>query len=181
MTTTARHAGRPPQATALIVTLRMDAQAAAQFTALRRAHFPAERNWLSAHVTLFHALPVDSVDGVLADVADLAASTTVFPMRVDRLLFLGRGVAYGLSSPDGLRVRASLASRWDAVLGRQDRAWQGRLHVTVQNKVEPSTARALHDALMQRFVAQTVEACGLDVWYYVGGPWEAAGSVDFQR
>src|SRR6476469_7699644 len=41
----------------LIVTLLLDDAAQQRFDALRTAHFPAERNHLAAHVTLFHALP----------------------------------------------------------------------------------------------------------------------------
>lgn len=169
----------PSEATALVVTLRMEATAAAVFTRLRQAHFPPQRNWLAAHVTLFHALPVASLDAVLADVAEAAGATAAFSMRVDRVLFLGRGVAYALASPEGARLRTTLASRWDALLGRQDRAGPGRLHVTVQNKVEPAAARALHEQLTREFVPRDIGASGLDVWYYVGGPWRPAGSFLF--
>ena len=41
----------------LIVTLLVDDDAQQHFDALRSEHFPAERNYLRAHVTLFHALP----------------------------------------------------------------------------------------------------------------------------
>lgn len=165
--------------TALIVTLQMEAEAAARFTELRRIHFPPDRNWLAAHVTLFHALPVVSLEEVLAGAAERAAATAPFRMRVDRVLFLGRGVAYGLSSARGAQLREALARRWDALLGRQDRAWHGRLHVTVQNKVEPATARALHARLEHEFVPEEVAATGLAVWYYVGGPWRPAATFAF--
>ncbi len=165
--------------TSLIVTLRMEASAAARFTALRQAHFPPERNWLAAHITLFHALPVASIDRVLTDVADLASTTESFAMRVDRLLFLGRGVAYGLAAPHALNLRTRLADRWAPLLGRQDRAGPGRLHITVQNKVAPATARALHDHLERTFAPEEVEATGLEVWYYLGGPWQLASAFDF--
>ncbi len=166
-------------ASALIVTLQMDPAAAERFTALRRAHFPPARNWLEAHVTLFHALPVASLDTVLADAADLAARTGAFALQVDGLLFLGAGVAYLLSSPTATDVRRTLAGRWDALLGRQDRRWHGRLHVTVQNKVAPTTARALQAALEQDFVPHAVGATGLQVWYYEGGPWRHAATFAF--
>ena len=45
-------AGRP-----LIVTAELPDDVLAWADGLRRAHFPPERNWLVAHVTLFHALP----------------------------------------------------------------------------------------------------------------------------
>lgn len=159
----------------------MDAAAAARFTALRQAHFPANRNWLTAHITLFHALPVTSIANVLADVADVAGTTDVFGMRIDRVLFLGGGVAYAISSPQGLKLRRTLADGWGPLLGRQDRAWQGRLHITVQNKVEPATARALHTRLERDFMPEEIRATGLEVWYYTGGPWQTAGTFSFTR
>jgi hypothetical protein len=167
------------QPSALIITLQMDAAAAAHFTELRRRHFPPHRNWLAAHITLFHALPMPAQDRVLHDVADLAGATDAFRMRVDRLLFLGGGVAYGVSSEHGAGLRRSLAERWDALLSRQDRAWHGRLHVTVQNKVEAPKARALHAELERDFAPWEIGATGLQVWHYVGGPWESVATFPF--
>ena len=168
-------------ATALIVTLQMEPQAAERFTALRRTHFPPERNWLDAHVTLFHALPTEARDQVLRDVGEVAGTTSAFDMSVDRLLFLGRGVAYGITSPETTGIRRDLAARWDALLSRQDRNWHGRLHVTVQNKVEPAVAKALHTALTRDFVPERIGAVGLQVWDYVGGPWKPVAVFDFSR
>ena len=42
-----------------ILTLTLDPQAQARFDALRARHFPADRLFVGAHVTLFHALPRD--------------------------------------------------------------------------------------------------------------------------
>lgn len=165
----------------LIVTLRMGDAAAARFTALRRAHFPPHRSWLDAHVTLFHALPGAALAGVLADARDAALAQPRFEMRSERLLFLGAGVAFALASPEGVALRAALALRWAPLLGRQDRARRNALHITVQNKVAPAAARALHDELRAHFVPEAVPAVGIEVWHYEGGPWRAAGSFDFGR
>lgn len=165
--------------TALILTLQMDPASAERFTRLRQVHFPPERNWLAAHVTLFHALPLENLDDVLRDVADLAAGKDRFEMSVDRLLFLGCGVAYALSSPEAVSLRSHLAARWKNVLSRQDLAWQGRLHITVQNKVEPLIARALHTELSRGFVPSQIGATGIQVWNYVGGPWEPVATFPF--
>lgn len=164
----------------LIVTLRMDASAAARFTALRRAHFPVHRNWLDAHITLFHALPGEHLSAVLGDISEVAAGTAPFAMQVDRVVFLGAGVAYALHSPDAARLRRTLALRWHALLGRQDRAKNGPLHITVQNKVAPAVARSLHAMLVSEFVAEEILATGLDVWHYEGGPWRLAKGFAFE-
>jgi hypothetical protein len=41
----------------LILTLRMGDREATYFNRLRRAHFLAERNFIDAHLTIFHYLP----------------------------------------------------------------------------------------------------------------------------
>jgi hypothetical protein len=57
----------------LIVTLKLDADTFARFERLRREHFPAKLNHLSAHLTLFHHLPGEERDRVEADLrAELA-------------------------------------------------------------------------------------------------------------
>lgn len=166
-------------ASPLIVTLRMGDEAAARFTALRRAHFPPHRNWLDAHVTLFHALPGAALGTVLADARDAAGAVSPFLMHSERILFFGAGVAFGLASPEAVALRAALALRWAALLGRQDQPRRSSFHITVQNKVAPAAARGLHNDLQARFVSEAVPAVGLDIWHYEDGPWRAAASFAF--
>ncbi|RYF54443.1 MAG: 2'-5' RNA ligase family protein [Comamonadaceae bacterium] len=167
--------------TPLILTLQMEAASAATFTQLRRRHFPPARNWLDAHITLFNALPSRAFDEVLQDVAELAAQTRAFSMRVERVRFLGAGVAFDLASPDALVLRRTLAERWGHMLGRQDLQWRGPLHVTVQNKVRPEVARALHSELTRDFEPRDLDATGLELWRYLGGPWQAVGTWGFEK
>jgi 2'-5' RNA ligase len=154
----------------LVVTLLLDAEAQGRFDRLREQHFPPERNVLAAHVTLFHALPGEQEGAVRADLAR-AAGRRAFEVAVTGVRFLGRGVAYGLSSADLDAVRAELARAWAPWLTPQDRQ-RHRPHVTVQNKVAPDVARALHASLSASFVPGTVTARGLGLWRYLGGPWE---------
>ena len=82
----------------------------------------------------------------------------------------GRGVAYILESEALSAFRAGLARTFDAHLTAQDRqGW--RPHVTVQNKVDPKTARALHADLQQAFVPFRFTAPATRLWRYLGGPW----------
>ena len=48
---------RGADAAPLSVTAQLPRDLHARYTALRTEHFPPERNYLDAHVTLFHALP----------------------------------------------------------------------------------------------------------------------------
>ena len=52
--------------------------------------------------------------------------------------------------------------------------------MTVQNKVEPAIARALHDRLLADFAPWTVRARGLRLWRYLGGPWEPIAEHPFR-
>ncbi len=155
----------------LVLTLTLDAPAQERFDALRRRHFPADRNHLAAHVTLFHHLPGDRRAAVEDDVAEAAAGTGPLRVTVERVRSLGRGVAYDLVCPPLLALRAGLADRWRAHLTPQDRQWS-RPHVTVQNKVTPDRARATLADLAAAFAPYEVTGTGLALWRYLGGPWE---------
>jgi len=161
----------------LIVTLLLDEEAQGRFDRLRQAHFPAERNHLAAHVTLFHALPGEHLPDVRRELAAVAEREP-FDVAVTGVRFLGRGVAIDLAAPELTALRTTLAGAFDPWLTRQDRQWS-RPHVTVQNKVEPAVARALHQDLAAAFVAEAVTARGLGLWHYLGGPWSPAGEFAF--
>jgi 2'-5' RNA ligase len=163
----------------LIVTLVLHPDDSARFDALRRTHFPPERNHLSAHVTLFHALPGEQLDRVGADLADVAR-VPAYDVRVTRVRSLGRGVAYDLRSPELDAQHRELANRWAPWLTRQDRQPLAA-HVTVQNKVPPEAARALLAELSRGFEPYAVRARGLALWRYLGGPWEPVAGWDLDR
>ena len=155
----------------IIVTALFGAQDQAWFDALRRAHFPPERNHLAAHLTLFHHLP-PSVAGEVKQ--RLVAETRGVPAPAARLAApysLGRGVAYRIDSPGLAAIRARLAEAFAGLLTPQDDAgW--RAHVTVQNKVAPAAAKALLAELGSGFAARPLRIAGLAAWWYRGGPWE---------
>ena len=137
----------------------------------RRAFFPPERNQLAAHLTMFHHLPPSSApelrQRLVAETRDVAAPRA----RLAGVISLGRGVAYRIESPELDAIRGRLADSFRGLLTPQDQAgW--RAHVTVQNKVEPSEARALLERLKAEFVARPVTIAGLAAYWYRGGPWE---------
>ena len=159
----------------LILTLQMDELAQERFDRLRELHFPPERNYLLAHLTLFHKLPGEREAEISADLREICLGREPLTMTATKLLFLGRGVAYELSSPELAALRRELATRWEPWLGAQDR--QGfRPHITVQNKVSPEEAKALHGQLLATFSPFDVGGVGLSLWRYLGGPWEPVGT-----
>ena len=161
----------------LILTLLLDPPSQSRFDALREAHFPPERNVLAAHVTLFHALPGGAEQQVRGDLAE-AARRPPFPVAVTGLRSLGGGVAYVLESRELAGLHGELAARWRHSLTRQDRQ-PLRPHVTVQNKVPPQHARELLAHLQQGFTPYEVQAEGLALWRYLGGPWEPVAGERF--
>lgn len=145
----------------------MDDVSQAYFDALRVEHFPTERNFLKAHLTLFHKLP-DT-----AETVDILADLTVSPFAVNvtSLINLGAGVAFRLEGAELNMLRGYLSKAFSEHLSPQDK--QGfRGHVTVQNKTSPEIARALLARLSEDFTPFEVGAVGIDLWYYLGGPWE---------
>jgi 2'-5' RNA ligase len=161
----------------LIVTLLLDEVAQQRFDRLRTAHFPAGRNHLRAHVTLFHALPGEHLTEVRDELA-AAAAREPFDVTVTGVRFLGRGVALDLAATELTELRAGLATVFRPWLTRQDQQWS-RPHVTVQNKVEPAVARARPPGRAATVRAGTVPAPGLGLWHYLGGPWSVEAEFPF--
>jgi 2'-5' RNA ligase len=162
----------------LILTLALDERSFAFFDGQRRRHFPPRRNFIPAHLTLFHHLPGHKVEAVTRDLHDLSRQQAPFALCVTGLRSLGRGVAYELASPGLERLHEGLAATWRLWLTAQDRQ-KLRPHVTVQNKVDPPDARALLSELTAAFAPFTATAVGLDLWWYRGGPWEKVWTFPF--
>ena len=155
----------------IIVTALFGAEDQAWFEALRRAHFPPERNQLAAHLTMFHHLPPSLADELKRRLAEETRGVRAPEARLMAPYSLGKGVAYRIDSPGLAAVRARLAEAFVGLLTPQDAAgW--RAHVTVQNKVEPGQAKALLAELSVGFAARPLRVAGLASWWYRGGPWE---------
>ena len=162
----------------IIVTALMGAADFAWADGLRRAHFPPERNWLGAHITLFHHLPPSALGEVAGRLKRLGAGPRP-TARLTDVMLLGRGVAYRVESPELLAMRAELADAFAGMLTPQDQA-KPRLHITIQNKVTPDAAKALADKLRADFRPRPLAIAGLAAWHYRGGPWELARKAMFR-
>lgn len=146
--------------------------------ALRAAHFPPERNFLKAHITLFHHLPPLHLPEIKERLSAIARENARPPATLCDVMMLGRGVAYRLDCPALLAMRDELAEAFTGLLTPQDQA-RPRLHITVQNKVEPAVAKALYADLSAEFQPRPFCILGLSAFYYRGGPWEAIQSWSF--
>jgi hypothetical protein len=163
---------------ALIVTAELAPIDLAWLDRLRRAHYPAERNQLPAHLTMFHALP-PSLEGEARHRLSLAAKERPPRAMVAGLMDLGGGVAFRIVSDDLDAIRAELSEAFHGMLGAQDSGgW--RPHVTIQNKVPVREAKKLLQALEAGFSPRPLGIHGLALHRYLGGPWETLQTWSFR-
>jgi 2'-5' RNA ligase len=154
----------------LVLTAVFESEAQAWLEELRYAHFPPERNKVPAHLTLFHALPGLEASAIQAVLAGECEDLSPCSAKFTSWRFTGRGVARDVASPGLVNLRARLAARWQDWLTPQDqRPW--RPHVTIQNKVDPGIARALHAELSAVPGTMQAKVVGLVLWRYLDGPW----------
>lgn len=150
---------------------------------LRRAHFPPERNHLHAHVTLFHAFAPSLLDELRDFLPRLAAEFAPPEGAVSGVMDLGSGTAIALSSPQLLALRALIADHFRGSLTAQD-LHEPRPHITVQNKVSKTEARALQASLAPKLAVWAMKRPflfpALELWRYCGGPWEPVKASAFR-
>ncbi|MGY2133012.1 2'-5' RNA ligase family protein [Hymenobacter sp. HD11105] len=163
----------------LILTLALDAESFAFFNGLRQQYFPPERNFLAAHVTLFHHLPGARRADLVEQLAARCQEQAPLTLQVTGVRFMGRGSAYVLENEALQALHRELQTTWQPALTPQDQQ-KLRPHVTVQNKVDPQAARALYEQLKADFVPFEATGTGLQLWAYRGGPWEAIQTFDFR-
>ena len=137
---------------------------------LRRSHYPADRNLVPAHLTLFRHLP-PSIETELSARLGEATAAPAPPARLTGIADLGEGTALRVESLGLAAIRAQLAEAFHGLLMPQDRApwWP---HVTVQNKVPPREARALQRVLGATFEPRPLALRALASWRYLDGPWQ---------
>lgn len=168
-----------PDRAPLIITATLPPEVQSWADRLRRAHYPPERNQLVAHVTLFHALPPSLLGEARTLLAALAAEVAPIAAWIEGVMDLTTGTAFAIHSPAMLDLRAQMAEMFHGMLSAQDQGVP-RLHVTVQNKVLRAQSRALQQELEAQFVPRSFAFAGLELHYYRGGPWEAAGRWTFR-
>jgi 2'-5' RNA ligase len=164
----------------LVLTLKLDQSTFDRVNGLRQQHFPPERNFLPAHITLFHALPGDQVLPIQRHLQTLCADTSRMPLQFSQLRFLGKGVAIECSCSVLIQLQKNLMQFWKDWLTPQDRQ-NYRPHITIQNKVAPEEARMLYEQMQTNWHPFEGNGEGLLLWYYRGGPWELVEEFPFLK
>lgn len=171
--------GGAPSSAPLIVSALLGVQQQQWLNALREAHFPAERNHLPAHLTLFHAIPAEHEE-LLRQRLRQETSRAAPLARLSEVMSLGGGTAFRVESTELELLRSRLAETFREWLTSQDASgW--RPHITVQNKVSALEARALLSELAADFRPAALSIRGLALWRYRKGPWEAVAEFWFHR
>ncbi|RVQ68733.1 2'-5' RNA ligase family protein [Croceicoccus ponticola] len=169
-----------PSTRPIIVTASLPPDLFAMANRLRQAHFPPDRNFLAAHLTLFHAIPPSCESELRRLLADIAGQEPPPPARLSGIMSLGRGTALAIESADLFGIRARIAGHFVGNLTAQD-DHRPRLHVTVQNKVSSAEARALQARLADDILPRDFAFPALEMHFYDGGPWEFAGRWPFRK
>jgi 2'-5' RNA ligase superfamily len=163
---------------ALIITAELGAADQGWLDRLRSTHYPAERNQLPAHLTMFHALPPSSEWEARARLSRLANARAP-AVTIDGIMDLGGGVAFRIVSDDLDGIHNELASDFHGLLGAQDTGgW--RPHITIQNKVPSKAARDLAQAMREEFRPMPLAIRGLGLHRYAGGPWQELAIYPFR-
>jgi hypothetical protein len=161
-----------------LVTAELPPDVLAWADGLRRAHYPPERNRLRAHVTLFHALPPsvkEELEEVLSDLARHAPPAA----RIEGLMKLGRGTALAVDSPAMVELHGLVADRMHGLLTQQDTR-PLRLHITIQNKVTSTAARALQAELEPTIQPLAFRFRGFGLYAWEEGLWRDIRTVPFR-
>ena len=162
----------------LILTARIAQADKAPFDLLRKTHFPPDRNFLDAHLTMFHRLPGEYTERIVEHLKRVAEAGSSIKAEVSGVRHLGAGVAFTIDSAALQDVRAQLKEAFLPWLGPQDmQKWQP--HITIQNKVSKDRADRLYQELRAEFQPYTIEITGVDLWKYLDGPWQHETSAIF--
>jgi hypothetical protein len=163
----------------LIVTAELAPEDFAWLNDLRRRYYPAERNRVPAHLTMFHAI-APSAEAELRQILRTMSEASPSRARIAGVMNLGGGVAFRIASEEVDAIRAEIAHRLHGLLTAQDSAgWSA--HVTIQNKVTPREAKALVQALGDNFTGRPIRISGLGLHRYLGGPWETLRMFPFRN
>ncbi|MDO3642916.1 2'-5' RNA ligase family protein [Mucilaginibacter sp. L3T2-6] len=160
----------------LILSLWMDDIAKQYFNYLRQKYFPPERNYLQAHLTLFHAL--ENEQETLSVIELLTARQIQFCLLAERVVSIGNGTAIKVLSEELNKFHYALQKSFTTELTAQDKQklWP---HVTIQNKVDALTAQKVFAGLNSNFTPFQFDAFGVELYRYCGGPWELIKRIKF--
>ena len=163
---------------ALIVLAQLGKADFAWLDSLRKRYYPADRNRVPAHLTLFRTLPPSAEAEVRRSLVRAAAAAAP-EARLSGVMDMDSGVALRVDSPGLAGIREALEQEFRGLLTAQDTGrWTP--HVTIQNKAEPREAEKLLRQMRESFEPRPLAIAGLQLVRYSGGEWEEAAAWRFR-
>lgn len=159
----------PGRGAPLLVTAELPPEVLAWADALRRAHYPPDRNRLRAHVTLFHGIPPSAGPEVRDTLSEFARRAPP-EARVSGIMDLGTGTAFAVESPGMVSIHAELADLFHGIIQQKDDR-ELRLHITIQNKVSSRETQALQDQLKDLALPGRFHFSGFGLYFWDGALW----------
>ena len=154
----------------LILTALLDEKSQEFFNLKRKFFFPKNKNYINAHLTLFHQLPNNKLKNIREFLLSECSKIKVMHATVSSLMFLGFGTAYKIECDELIFIRKKLVNQWHEMLINQDLN-HFVPHITIQNKVDPKQAKSTFLNIQEDFEPFDLDIIGLQLWYYEGGPW----------
>jgi len=163
-----------------LITLGFDPSTFDRLDGLRRRYFPAERNQVPAHLSMFHQLPATEWDAIDEELARVTRDHP--PISVQ---FIGpkpteHGVMLAVQAPGLATIRGELAKTFSRHLTAQDRQ-PYHPHVMIMNKADRVEAERALLEIQSSWNPWSGMGDRLILWRYLGGPWDEAASYPFSR
>ncbi|KAL8957733.1 MAG: hypothetical protein Q9183_005980, partial [Haloplaca sp. 2 TL-2023] len=153
-----------------ILTLHTDAKHHRVVTDLRTKYFPPQLNKLSAHITLFRALPGSQLSRIEKDIHEIAQQHHPFFISTGKPHKFVEGVSLDVRAVPAQEIYHALKARWTTFLSKQDHIF--RPHYTIQNKVpEKEVVEKTMDEIQGSFTGSRGTADGLTLHRYEKGYW----------
>ncbi len=162
-----------------IVTAALPPNIQAWADGLRREHYPAERNHLHAHVTMFHSFAPSLLEELKTFLPTITREFAPPEAAISGVMDLHTGTAIALQSEPLLTLRAIIAEHFHGSLTAQD-LYEPRPHITIQNKVSKREARELQAQLGPTIELRAFTFPALELHLYQDGPWEAVKRCAFR-
>lgn len=162
----------------LIITVKMDSNSHERLTGWRERFFPPARNYLTAHITLYHHLPAEHLHWIEKELTEFCRVQDAFPLSFHRVEHNGGFVSVLVDAPPLLHMKSHFDSVFGKFLKPQDQQ-KIRPHVTLVNKVSREEGKAASELIHLEFFPWQGRAEGLEIHFYHHGPWNLHSQIYF--
>ncbi len=160
-----------------LVTLGFDPATFDRLDRLRARYFPADRNLVPAHLSLFHHLPGGEGPAIDEALAEVARASGPIPLAFAHPKRTGRGMMVEVGASGLAAIRSAIARRFAAALTDQDRQ-PFRPHVMLMNKADRAEVDSAYAEIRATWAPWSGLGDRIILWRYLGGPWEEVESYE---